>query len=88
MGVSAYRRAARAQRDRRRPRPRRPDFAPSSETPGGYVGQAVLESDLASKMWTGRDGMIGCPDGGVTPSSARIFFGSTSSLRQIVNPEA
>jgi hypothetical protein len=22
---------------------RPPDFAPSSETPGGYVGQAVLE---------------------------------------------
>ena len=24
--------------------PRTPDFAPSSETPGGYVGQAILES--------------------------------------------
>jgi hypothetical protein len=26
---------------------RPPDFAPSSETPGGYVGQAVLESGHA-----------------------------------------
>jgi NitT/TauT family transport system ATP-binding protein len=30
-----------------RPRRRPPDFAPSSETPGGYVGQAVLESGHA-----------------------------------------
>jgi len=27
-------------------RARAPDFAPSSETPGGYVGQAVLESGV------------------------------------------
>jgi hypothetical protein len=31
--------APRRSRTRRRP----PDFAPSSETPGGYVGQAVLD---------------------------------------------
>jgi hypothetical protein len=30
-----------------RARARAPDFAPSSETPGGYVGQAVLESGQA-----------------------------------------
>jgi len=36
-------------RPRRRRRP--PDFAPSSETPGGYVGQAVLESGRAE--WSG-----------------------------------
>jgi hypothetical protein len=29
-----------------RSRTRRPDFAPSSETPGGYVGQAVLVLDV------------------------------------------
>jgi hypothetical protein len=32
---------------RARARARAPDFAPSSETPGGYVGQAVLESGQA-----------------------------------------
>ncbi len=33
-----------------RPRTRRrpPDFAPSSETQGGYVGQAVLETQFGS----------------------------------------
>jgi hypothetical protein len=39
-------------RSRRRP----PDFAASSETPGGYVGQAVLESlarDVESILCTG-----------------------------------
>ena len=34
-----------------RPRTRRrpPDFAPSSKTPGGYVGQAVLEGRVLSQ---------------------------------------
>jgi hypothetical protein len=32
-----------AGQNRNRTRRRPPDFAPSSETPGGYVGQAVLE---------------------------------------------
>ena len=34
-------------RTRRRP----PDFAPSSETPGGYVGQAVLVLVLEGSGW-------------------------------------
>jgi hypothetical protein len=33
-------------------RTRPPDFAPSSETPGGYVGQAVLEEGT---------GLVGAP---------------------------
>jgi len=40
--VQASKGAALAPREALRSRP--PDFAPSSETPGGYVGQAVLES--------------------------------------------
>jgi hypothetical protein len=39
-----------------RPRRRRPpDFAPSSETPGGYVGQAVLESLSFQRSRTSRN---------------------------------
>jgi hypothetical protein len=43
MGVLAYQRVGVVQTHQAfRTRSRRPDFAPSSKTPGGYVGQAVL----------------------------------------------
>jgi hypothetical protein len=93
----AYRRAApHRPRPRRRPRPRKscsrraartqrdrpPDLAPSSETPGGYVGQdfgelsraAVLDfegwRDVESKMWTGPT--VCCP-GGTNDRSQAIY---------------
>jgi hypothetical protein len=41
---------------RNRPLSRRPDFAPSSETPGGYVGQDLGELSRAAVL----EGIVFC----------------------------
>ena len=53
---------------------RRPDFAPSSETPRGYVGQAVLENCLAH-IWA-------APNLSTTRTSSDLY-GTNKILRDL-----
>jgi hypothetical protein len=69
---------------RTRPRRRSPDFALSSETPGGYVGQAVLETAGMLQGCVGSQRLEGSRFGSC-PDISRYFFLMRGRSNRVLN---